>query len=164
MSAANAAAIRRRANNQPTTSTITPPTTQVNNANTRTQTTTAINNQPGLTLKQVISNLDNRISSLENKTPTINGIDSIFSPTVMDEFNARFEILANELADIKDTIMKLQTFTMEVNKSMHDERIHILSEIGNTSDINNIKEISDESSTTSVNIKDMAQKELSSNN
>lgn len=158
MSAANAAAIRRRANNQPTTP------TPSNNTNARPQTAPATNNQPGLTLKQVISNLDNRISSLETKTPGINGIDTVFSPTVMEEFNARFEIIANELADIKDTIMKLQTFTMEVNKSMHDERIHILSEVSSTTAVNNIKDISDEASTTSVNIKDMAQNELSNTN
>lgn len=160
MSAANAAAIRRRANNQPTNPTPSP----TNNTTTRPQTAQAVNNQSGLTLKQVISNLDNRIASLETKTPNINGIDTVFSPTVIEEFNSRFEILANELADIKDTIMKLQTFTMEVNKTMHDERIHILSEIGNTATVNNIKDISDDSSTTSANIKDMAQNELSNSN
>ena len=162
MSAANAAAIRRRTNNQPTTPT--PSSTPTNNTNARPQPAPATNNQPGLTLKQVINNLDNRISSLETKTPDINGIDTVFSPTVMEEFNARFEILANELADIKDTIMKLQTFTMEVNKSMHDERIHILSEIGSTATVNNIKDISDEASATSASIKDMAQNELSNTN
>jgi hypothetical protein len=162
MSAANAAAIRRRANNQPTTPT--PSNTPTNNTNAIPQTAPANNNQPGLTLKQVINNLDNRISSLETKTPDINGIDTVFSPTVMEEFNARFEILANELADIKDTIMKLQTFTMEVNKSMHDERIHILSEVGSTATVNNIKDISDEASATSASIKDMAQNELSNTN
>ena len=82
----------------------------------------------------------------------------------MEEFNSRFEILANELADIKDTIMKLQTFTMEVNKSMHDERIHILSEVGSTATVNNINDISDEASATSASIKDMAQNELSNTN
>ena len=158
MSAANAAAIRRRTNNQGPTPTPTPPNTPTN---ARPQPTPANNNQTWLTLKQVISNLDTRISSLETKTPDINGIDTVFSPTLMEEFNARFEILANELADIKDIIMKLQTFTMEVNKSMHDERIHILSEVTNTTDI---KDISDESSATSANIKDMAENELSATN
>ena len=158
MSAANAAAIRRRTNNQGQNSTPTPTNTPTNAIP---QPTPANNNQAGLTLKQVISNLDNRISSLETKTPDINGIDTVFSPTLMEEFNARFEILANELANIKDIIMKLQTFTMEVNKSMHDERIHILSEVTNTNDI---KDVSDESSATSANIKDMAENELSATN
>ena len=30
---------------------------------------------------------------------------------------------------MKDIVMKLQTFTMEVNKNLYDERIKILSEI-----------------------------------
>ena len=154
MSAANAAAIRRRVNNQ-NGSQIEPPVSKPTTSATATS-------QAGLTLPQVISNLDVRIKSLETNTPAMNGIDTIFSPGVIDEFNSRFEILANELADIKDIILKLQTFTMEVNKTMHDERIHILSEVGNASVSNSINDINHEqpSSPTSVSIKDMAQEEL----
>ena len=154
MSAANAAAIRRRVNNQNGVS-IEPPVSKPTTSATATS-------QAGLTLPQVISNLDVRIKSLETNIPAMNGMDTIFSSGIIDEFNSRFEILANELADIKDTILKLQTFTMEVNKTMHDERIHILSEVGNASVSNSINDINHEepSSPTSVSIKDMAQEEL----
>ena len=154
MSAANAAAIRRRVNNQ-NGSQIEPPVSKSTTSATATS-------QAGLTLPQVISNLDVRIKSLETNIPAMNGMDTIFSSGVIDEFNSRFEILANELADIKDIILKLQTFTMEVNKTMHDERIHILSEVGNASVSNSINDINHEepSSPTSVSIKDMAQEEL----
>ena len=154
MSAANAAAIRRRVNNQNGVSIDTPVSKPTTSA--------TATSQAGLTLPQVISNLDVRIKSLETNTPAMNGMDTIFSSSVIDEFNSRFEILANELADIKDIILKLQTFTMEVNKTMHDERIHILSEVGNASVSNSINDINHEepSSPTSVSIKDMAQEEL----
>jgi hypothetical protein len=46
---------------------------------------------------------------------------------VTDEYNARFDIIADELALLKDTVLKLQTFTMEVNRSLMQDRIHILS-------------------------------------
>ena len=42
---------------------------------------------------------------------------------------------------MKDVIMKLQTFTMEVNKSLYDDRINILS---NDADIQEIEHISEE--------------------
>lgn len=157
MSAANAAAIRRRVNSQNNTNVSNETTTNLTKQAIGSPTT---NIQKGLTLPQVISNLDTRVKMLESNVPSMNGIDSVFSPTVLDEFNSRFEILANELADLKDTIMKLQTFTMEVNKSMHDERINILSEVGATHILNNVKDISDETSVTSANIKDMAENEL----
>jgi len=154
MSAANAAAIRRRVNNQNGVYIDTPVSKPTTSA--------TATSQAGLTLPQVISNLDVRIKSLETNTPAMNGMDTIFSSGVIDEFNSRFEILANELADIKDIILKLQTFTMEVNKTMHDERIHILSEVGNASVSNSINDINhgEPSSPTSVSIKDMAQEEL----
>ena len=41
----------------------------------------------------------------------------------------KFFMLAEELTNMKDIVMKLQTFTMEVNKNLYEERIKILSEI-----------------------------------
>jgi len=38
-------------------------------------------------------------------------------------------LLANEIADLKDMLLKLQTFTMEVNKRLVDERIQLLSDV-----------------------------------
>lgn len=160
MSAANAAAIRRRVSNQ--NSNVPPPVPETN-----TKKPTSNKEQKGLTLPQVISNLDTRIKDLENKTPSLNGIDSVFSPSVLDEFNSRFEILANELSDIKETIMKLQTFTMEVNKTLFDERIQILSDVGNQTVVTNtsndmtINDVKESTSPTSMDIKDMVKEELS---
>ena len=46
-----------------------------------------------------------------------------------DEFDEKFEILANEIADLKDIVIKLQSYTMEVNKMLMEDRIAILSDI-----------------------------------
>lgn len=126
MSAANAAAIRRRVNNQ------NPPPANTNNLNTN----NSQSNQKTVSLPQIINGLDKRIKQLETNLPDSNNINSVFSNDILDEFNSRFEILANELSEMKDIIMKLQSFTMEVNKSLYDERIQIFSDV----DTNNISE------------------------
>ena len=94
---------------------------------------------PGLTLPQVIALVDKRLNTLEgfmnSQTVQNNQEERENSNEVMDQLNAlteeynnRFDIIADELASLKDTIMKLQTFTMEVNKSLMQDRIRILSE------------------------------------
>ena len=49
--------------------------------------------------------------------------------SIINEFNSRFEILAKEIDDIKNMLLKLQSYTMDVNKMLVDERIQILSNI-----------------------------------
>lgn len=88
--------------------------------------------------------MNTRISKLEqnylnnnnNQSQNINNtIDS-------EEINTRFDIIVNEIADIKDMLLKLQTFTMEVNKALYDDRINVLSNIDNNSlDINNSEDL-----------------------
>ena len=135
MSASNAAAIRRRVHNNPSSAPSTPPsqTKQTGNSNGIPQ------NQRGLTIQQVISDFDGRIKNLEESAKTVVQIpaESSINPELIDEYNSRFEIIANELADLKNFILKLQTFTMEVNKSLHDDRIHMLSDIEPNNDIKN---------------------------
>jgi len=86
--------------------------------------------QTGLTIQEFISTLDKRVVSLEESIN--NTIKDTSEPTVtdiIDEFNSRFDMFATELADIKDAMIKLQTYTMDVNKMLLDERIDILSEV-----------------------------------
>ena len=39
----------------------------------------------------------------------------------MESMDARFQMLVEEIATLKDTVMKLQTFTMEVNQKLLHE-------------------------------------------
>jgi hypothetical protein len=101
----------------------------------------------GLTLQQVISVLDKRIVNLEmfvNESKEDSGRrvafedDSVSSsssiPTnladIISEFNSRFELFAEEINNMKDIVLKLQTYTMDVNKTLMEERINILSDLG----------------------------------
>jgi hypothetical protein len=114
-------------------------------------------NQPqapkgGLTLPQVISLVDKRLitletfmkesqSSLQNvsvqsqsqKQSNVSDTSASSEDAVnqlADEFDTKFTLLAQEVAELKDIVLKLQTYTMEVNKTLYEERITVLSDMG----------------------------------
>jgi len=126
MSTSNAAAIRRRATPQNNT-----PTPQPGVPASQNRTPTSQNNKSSqLTINQAITLITNRLTALENQTKNTSVQDDNL-PMIVEEFNNRFELIVNELNNIKDTVMKLQTYTMEVNKMLVDERIHVLSDLEN---------------------------------
>ena len=100
----------------------------------------------GLTLPQVISLVDKRLITLETfmkETQSggsqTNASASAFVATstsedavnaMADEFDTKFAVLAQEVADLKDVVLKLQSYTMEVNKTLYEERIQVLSNMG----------------------------------
>jgi hypothetical protein len=101
----------------------------------------------GLTLPQVIALVDKRLTTLEtfmrdqtqNTTNTITRSSPVESESInqlADEFNTKFEMLAGEVEALKDIVLKLQSYTMEVNKTLYEERIQMLS-----SDVSDAKEI-----------------------
>jgi len=106
----------------------------------------------GLTLPQVISLVDKRLITLETfMRESQNGASTSVSVSasvsnaslsqssnvsedavnqLADEFNSKFEMLAQEVADLKDIVLKLQSYTMDVNKTLFEERIQVLSDMG----------------------------------
>jgi hypothetical protein len=125
MSAANSAAKKRRA--PPSMEPPRPSTPMMNNSAPQQPTSTA-----GMTLPQVIALIDKRLVNLETitKEKLFDGTDdsvsmentSSFSKEILDEFNSRFEIMAEEIANIKNIVLSLQSYTMDVNKMLLDER------------------------------------------
>lgn len=95
-----------------------------------------VNNTPkpsGLTLPQVIAVIDNRLIALESfvKESKQGSKEPELDDSLSNELMTRYEILAQEITELKDIVLKLQTYTMEVNKTLLEERIHILSDLGN---------------------------------
>jgi hypothetical protein len=161
MSQANAAAIKRRANPPPSVQqqrNVQPnqqqqPQQQMNGSSTNV-------NTPGLTLPQVIALIDRRLNNLETfvkeskenqnqvkfenniQPPSENSLPENAFEQLVEEFSHRFEVLAEELSILKDTILKLQTYTMDVNKSLLEERIQIFSDLGTNQQSND--ELNDE--------------------
>lgn len=96
-------------------------------------------NAPGLTLPQVIALVDKRLTALE-----LNAKERLAEPVqvqlqnapavpsnvaeVLDEYSNRFDIIAEELASLKNMLLTLQSFTMDVNKTLMQDRIRILSD------------------------------------
>ncbi len=122
------------------------------NVGARPNTSTSQGQGQGLTLPQVISVIDTRLIVLEtfmkdtkegksqssismmNRTQEVSQevqtSQSIPETNeIMEEMDTRFDILAREIADLKDVVLKLQAYTMDVNKTLLEERIHILSDL-----------------------------------
>jgi hypothetical protein len=139
MSRALASARQRRAGPEPVP--VPPPAPTNNNGN------NGSNN--GLTLPQVIALIDTRLVTLEKfmkesqENPATKSVSFDVSSNgsqddqpgdditqVLSEFESRFMLLAEEIAGLKDTLMKLQTYTMDVNKMLLEERVNVLSDLG----------------------------------
>lgn len=78
----------------------------------------------GLPLQTIISTFNTRLNKLES-----NSKNTLIEPSTLtnEEYETRFNLLVDEISDLKEMILKLQSFTMEVNKSLFDERIKVLS-------------------------------------
>jgi len=95
-----------------------------------------------LTVQQAISVIDGRLLTLEkialeqqsgrSTSETAGGSPEAMQTLLhehLSEFNHRYELLATELMELKETVMKLQSYTMDINKALINERIQILSDI-----------------------------------
>ena len=90
-----------------------------------------------LTFQQVISMLDARLIKLETNTNTNIVTAQVTAHTddtnvsiseYISEMDGKFNMLVEEITNLKDIVMKLQSYTMDVNKMLTEERIHIMSE------------------------------------
>jgi hypothetical protein len=123
MSNSAALARKRRANMPQTAAPIPTPTNQA----------TASGNRVPLSIPQLFQLVEKRIISLEERfkeTNTDNGNNNITEDILKDittrindneqkiieEYESRFEILATQLNDLKEVVLKLQMYTMDVNK------------------------------------------------
>jgi hypothetical protein len=93
----------------------------------------------GLTLPQVITLVDKRLVVLESfmndsqskrgDTTMKNAAPSNNVTAMLDEVNGRYDLLAEEIINLKNIVLNLQSYTMEVNKTLLEERVHILSDV-----------------------------------
>lgn len=153
MSQGLAAARKRRAPASLTPTNMPPPTPGFQQ--------TQPNPSMGLTLPQVIALVDQRLVIVETfmkkmqstDTPGFVSNANSSSPTIVDnntnaileEMNTRYDLLAEEIINLKNIVLSLQSYTMEVNKTLMEERIHILSDVmepeQSISEVKNITEV-----------------------
>jgi hypothetical protein len=141
MSQSLAAAKKRRAPNEP----VQPPMRPGQQPPSQSQQPTPA----GLTLPQVIQVFDHRLTVLEKfmketdlsinvqKDVSREITQQLDVPTnikeILEEFDKRYELLAEEIVNMKNIVLSLQSFTMDVNKMMVEERIRIFSDLGEPS-------------------------------
>ena len=97
----------------------------------------------GLTLQQVITVINSRLLTLETaekerrENPSVGfvggsveggetlkeGEVEIPIGEILSEYAERFDFLTQELADIKEIVLKLQSYTMDVNRTLLEERL-----------------------------------------
>ena len=90
--------------------------------------TSNANVKKNIPLSQILTVIDTRLKTLENAKPEVS-IQPIQEKAINDEivqeYEARFQMLVTEINDIKDMLLKLQSFTMEVNKTLFEERSNV---------------------------------------
>ena len=134
MSAANAAAKKRRANMGSSNPVPTPQ--QSNIPVSSTSSSSLSSSKTGLTLPQVIALVDSRLTKLEDAAQKQGPVSSVNSDHVseealkpiLQEYDHRFTMLATQISDLKEIVMKLQSYTMDVNKTLLEERIHFMND------------------------------------
>ena len=103
-------------------------------------------------ITEKLKELESKISNNENPAfqiqfETEDGIKSMLVTDYMQDMDKKFEMLLNEINNLKDTMNKLQTFTMEVNQKLFEK-------IFPNDDLNLDKNYID----TSVNTEDISTK------
>jgi hypothetical protein len=134
-----------------------------------------------------MSNIVNNVQTLPNTTdvntsqekPNYNAVENVsindFN-TIINEFNSRFELFAHEIADLKDIVLKLQSYTMDVNKLLLEDKVNSILlvtnnnlAITNEDSLNtNIENPSEDKKidcdTTSIDLKSLIKHEFSQSN
>lgn len=86
-----------------------------------------VSQQAKYTVPQALNIMESRILKLESIFSEVNvetkdesNINQLF-----EEYDSRFEILATQINEIKEMLLKLQAYTMDVNKTLLEERMHL---------------------------------------
>ncbi len=93
-----------------------------------------------MTLPQVLQLLETRIRKLEQVKPAATTETTATpSPQIAEvvsswkefqaEYDSRFNLLVTEINQLKDIVMKLQSYTMDVNKTLLEERVHFMADL-----------------------------------
>lgn len=99
----------------------------------------AQNNRPvDMTLPQVLQLLETRLRKLEQVIPSssepkkatesTSSLENVIS-SLQVEYDSRFNMLVTEINQMKDIVMKLQAYTMDVNKTLLEERVHFMADL-----------------------------------
>lgn len=98
-----------------------------------------------MSLPQVLKVFDTRLNAIESNVKELQSSSTTATTTeasdskessvsiatemqeILGEYEERFQVLANEIQSMKEIVLKLQTYTMDVNKTLLEERVQIMS-------------------------------------
>ena len=130
MSNSIAAAKRRRAGNMNTDNNVVPPGSNTCSPNTNTNTNMFQQSTSRMSIPNYLSLMEKKILELEQKMPNndqvniqieVDGEDGkkVISMTeYMEDMDKKFNLLVEEMSNLKETIIDLQRFTMNVNSKL----------------------------------------------
>ena len=109
-----------------------------------------VNRPVDMTLPQVLQLLESRLRKLEQvpvKPPVVDETKPSFENVISSlqtEYDSRFNMLVTEINQMKDIVLKLQTYTMDVNKTLLEERVHFMADLSNVKENIVMQEKTDE--------------------
>ena len=109
-----------------------------------------VNRPVDMTLPQVLQLLESRLRKLEQvqvKPPVVDETKPSFENVISSlqtEYDSRFNMLVTEINQMKDIVLKLQTYTMDVNKTLLEERVHFMADLSNVKENIVMREKTDE--------------------
>jgi len=110
-----------------------------------------VNRPVDMTLPQVLQLLETRLRKLEQVKPVPVAVEetksSVFENVISSlqtEYDSRFNMLVTEINQMKDIVMKLQAYTMDVNKTLLEERVHFMADLSDVKENIVMREKTDE--------------------
>jgi hypothetical protein len=78
------------------------------------------------------------MTGIQNQEPLQEGEVELPIGEILSEYESRFEFLTEELSNIKEIVLKLQSYTMDVNRVLLEERIPstFVSDVSDASGVN----------------------------
>lgn len=92
-----------------------------------------MSHKPGVQLPHMVANMDNRLNAVESIMKSIvsnNYVDDTKLQNHLQEYDHRFNLLVVQMNEIKEVVLKLQEYTLQVNKKLIERQIESIPKYG----------------------------------
>jgi hypothetical protein len=92
-----------------------------------------MSHKPGVQLPHMVANMDNRLNAVESIMKSVvsnNYVDDTKLQKHLQEYDHRFNLLVVQMNEIKEVVLKLQEYTLQVNKQLIERQIESIPKYG----------------------------------
>lgn len=92
-----------------------------------------MSHKPGVQLPNMVANMDNRLNAVESIMKSVvsnNYVDDTKLQKHLQEYDHRFNLLVVQMNEIKEVVLKLQEYTLQVNKQLIEKQIESIPRYG----------------------------------